>query len=185
MQQTWGVKRGAALRAAGTVSGMSLVELLIVLAIMGILATVAIPRYVTLRQRAQQSEAKANLPAILLSERAHFAEFDTFTDDLSRLSWRPEGAPKYLYGFASDAVPQPSGVNDSAELAASGYGSYRTDQMVDAFGIPLTETNLPAGCEAGSELIICAAGNIDNDGALDQWTQTTKTLRNVSSDIVN
>ena len=144
---------------------------MIVVAIIGILATLAIPNFMAMRQRAMRSEVKANLPAILLAERAYYGEYSTFTDDLYLLAWRPSGSPRYLYGFASDDTPDASARNDTAELAAAGETFYKSHQMVNAFGIPLTEADLPpTALVASDSAVVGAAGNLDTDAAIDRWT---------------
>ena len=50
--------------------GFSLLELMVVVAILGVLATVAVPRFNIFRSRARQAEAKTNLGMIFtLQER--------------------------------------------------------------------------------------------------------------------
>jgi prepilin-type N-terminal cleavage/methylation domain-containing protein len=58
--------------------GFSLVELLIVLVIIGILAGLAIPRYMSSTTKAKQTEAKELLHQIYLMERSHFQNNDRY-----------------------------------------------------------------------------------------------------------
>ena len=58
--------------------GFSLIELLIVLVIIGILAGIAIPRYMSSTTKAKQTEAKELLHQIFLLERSHFDENDEY-----------------------------------------------------------------------------------------------------------
>lgn len=58
--------------------GFTLVELMIVVAVIGILVMVAIPNFLRFRHRAKVAEAKANLGAIRVTEHAYFAEHDRY-----------------------------------------------------------------------------------------------------------
>jgi type IV pilus assembly protein PilA len=68
--------------------GFTLIELMIVVAIVAILAAVAIPNYLKFQMRAKTSEAKSNLGAIRTGETAYWGENDIYLACISN----PAGA---------------------------------------------------------------------------------------------
>src|SRR3989475_10596863 len=54
--------------------GFTLIELMIVVAIIGILAAIAIPNFLQYQARARQSEGRTNLGGIFVSETAYLGE---------------------------------------------------------------------------------------------------------------
>jgi prepilin-type N-terminal cleavage/methylation domain-containing protein len=56
------------------IGGFSLVELMVVVAIIGILASLALPRFRTFQAKARQTEAKNNLMNIYSLQEAYFAD---------------------------------------------------------------------------------------------------------------
>lgn len=58
--------------------GFSLVELMVVVAIIGILATIAIPRFQVFTAKARQAEAKTTLAHIYTLEQAYFGDNDAY-----------------------------------------------------------------------------------------------------------
>ncbi len=58
--------------------GFTLIELMIVVAIIGILAAIAIPNFLKFQLKAKTSEGKTNLAAIRTAEESVFAEFGNY-----------------------------------------------------------------------------------------------------------
>ena len=79
--------------------GFTLIELMIVVAIIGILAAIAIPNFLRYQCKSKQSEAKGNLGAIFTSNVAYFSEEDTY-GGIGLLGWAPAGTTRYGYTVA-------------------------------------------------------------------------------------
>ena len=67
-------------------AGFSLLELMVVVAILGVLATVAVPRFNIFRARARQSEAKNNLGVIFTLQEAFNIDQEQYYDG-NATSW--------------------------------------------------------------------------------------------------
>ncbi|MBN8465875.1 prepilin-type N-terminal cleavage/methylation domain-containing protein [Corallococcus exiguus] len=153
--------------------GFTLIELMIVVAIIGILAAIAIPNFMRFQAKSKQSEAKTNLKALYTSQKAYFGEKDTYIIDFKKLGFTPEAGNRYSYGLAD--CDEPSTVADRAyttgcigqDIArfknAPGSGS----QALSA-GVKPTVDDCPS-CDFNAT----AFGNVDNDDNADTWGITS------------
>lgn len=66
------------LKAANKEQGFSLVELMIVVAIIGVLSALAIPKFQTFQAKARMAESKTNLNSLYTLEESYFADNDTY-----------------------------------------------------------------------------------------------------------
>jgi prepilin-type N-terminal cleavage/methylation domain-containing protein len=63
--------------------GFTLIELMIVVSIIGILASVAIPSFINYQLTAKRAEAFANLSSLAKAQKSYYAEFNTYIGVLS------------------------------------------------------------------------------------------------------
>lgn len=106
--------------------GFTLVELMIVVAIIGILAAVAIPNYQKFQAKARQSEAKVALGSAYTSEKSFQTEYNQFTACIRNIGIAADGTNNfYAVGFPSDPSTTPTamyyGVASSSCATQDGY----------------------------------------------------------------
>jgi type IV pilus assembly protein PilA len=135
---------------------------MIVVAIIGILAAIAIPNFLRFQAKSKQSEAKTNLGGIFTAEVAYFAENNGFTN-LGTVSWAPVGTSRYRYTTG--------GGTDMGLMTIT----------FDAWVVtPLVSLATPPSFTAGAQ------GQVDSDAVLDQWVMDdVRNLRNTYDDVIN
>ena len=164
--------------------GFTLIELMIVVAIIGILAAIAIPNFLAHQAKSKQSEAKVNLGAIFVSAVSYQAESgdpQTYAPmTLSQLvGWVPAGAPRYSFWYQDGAVA--GGTGNGITVSRFNGSSLATTPCdvtqppaSGGFQVLATSTGFTAG----------ANGNIDGDVACDQWfINDQRNLQNPNNDV--
>jgi type IV pilus assembly protein PilA len=157
--------------------GFTLIELMIVVAIIGILAAIAIPNFMTYQAKARQSEAKVSLGAIFTSATALQAETNTFVAlNENVLGYKPSGTPKYSFWYAFGATP--AGPNTPTAITGSNVA---TNGGCNQGTTPTTTFNVAS---TTTEFTSAAKGQIDTDATCDEWfINNNRNLTNPLNDV--
>jgi type IV pilus assembly protein PilA len=99
--------------------GFTLIELMIVIAIIGILAAIAIPQFSAYRARSYNSAAQADLRNAATAQEAYFVDEDTYTDALQTLIGTTYG----LYTSKNVNLTITSGADNQAYTMISNHPS--------------------------------------------------------------
>lgn len=144
--------------------GFTLVELMIVVAIIGILAAIAIPNFVAMQYRAKRAEVPGNVDGIKTAQMAYDAAFDTFIQ-------QPAFIPRTIAGTAIDKVQidWPALGTGFATLGWAPDGRVR-----GAYNVISTSS---------TDFRVTGQCNVDGDGIIAQYTasKTTNALPNAAT----
>jgi type IV pilus assembly protein PilA len=125
-------------------AGFTLIELMLVVAIIGTLAAIAVPSFLRYQLRAKRSEAYANLAAVAKAQESYFATNGLFAST---------GAPQPGGGLGTDKRPWTA----AAETAFSAVG-------FQPEGSVFYDYDVNAACGCAACFTATAYGDVDADG---------------------
>lgn len=75
----------------------TLIELMIVVAIIGLLAALAIPNFMKFQARSRQAEVRSGLRAVFTAQKSYYGNQQTYYDEFDVIGFEPEGGNRYQY----------------------------------------------------------------------------------------
>lgn len=129
-------------------TGFSMMELMVTVIIVGILAAIAIPSYISYVTKSNRAVAKSKLLEVASRQEAHFADHKKYTDDLTDLGY----------------VGQTVGVDRNYNVVASGSADsiYTITSVSEAPNMTFVLIAVPQGSQAADE--ICSQIQVDSEG---------------------
>lgn len=159
-------------------AGFGFIELLVALAILGLLAALAIPTFRKLQAKAHHAETKSNLSRVFMAEAAYFAEAERY-GSFSEIGFALQGASN-RYSYRSPAAGGGAGstATPNVDLINAKAGATWPENTFAPSGATLYVPGTPASFTA------TATGNIDSDATIDQWhiNQLKQGLQTADSD---
>ena len=139
--------------------GFTLIELMIVVAIIAFLSMISVPSFMRFLAKAKRAEAYMNLGSLYVAEKAYWAEhgkYSTVLNGPDGVGWKPEG---YSGGGKNERFYYTYGFNGGQEGQSYFTGKLNTP----ASDLLETKAN-------DNSFIAAAAGDIDGDGQADVLT---------------
>lgn len=118
--------------------GFTLLELMVAVAVIGILASIAIPGYQNYVRGARRAEAQADMLKIQLGLEKWRASNNTYTSTLSSVGFTDTN-PYYQYSITNNT-------GSAYTINAQAQGSQNSDTGCTGLSLDQGNTKLPAGC---------------------------------------
>ncbi|MCE3009374.1 MAG: prepilin-type N-terminal cleavage/methylation domain-containing protein [Proteobacteria bacterium] len=174
------------MRTLKNTQGFSLVELMVVVAIIGILATMSVGAIQKQIAKARQTEVKTNLSSLYTAQKTFHAEFNSYYSNMQTIRFNLEGNLRYNIGTGSGgapsgypaALPANTDNNTAAKLCTS---TGTCTLLPEAFA----DTEIPSPATANDTFTAVGGGRVYK-GADDVWSMNeNKNLVLVTDGLAN
>ncbi len=166
---------------------------MIVVAIIGILAAIAIPNFIKYQARVKKAEAKQSLRGLYVAQRALFVEKDSYSSSLPEIGFTPERGNRFALMVGCGTFSVRNGASETVSAAECAYTADIWKGFADVRTAPVTNITTTAsgvgvgfctpvddiGCVVlgnNGAFLALAAGNIDNDSTIDTWAISTMSI---------
>lgn len=154
--------------------GFSLIELMVVVAIIAILASFAIPQYQTFQAKARQKEGLTLLNSYYVAAKATEAESGLFYGNFVATGFNPAGQVHYRVTAANAGIVPASGPNmaaciTTAGAACAGYADWN-EVTQGSFAVGAASNCTPAVSSTAATFLTCVSASIRSNPGTDQDT---------------
>ncbi|MFH1046016.1 MAG: prepilin-type N-terminal cleavage/methylation domain-containing protein [Candidatus Omnitrophota bacterium] len=109
--------------------GFTLLELMIVVIIIGILASLALPRFIDATRRARESEARSILGSMRASQLRYYLQYSAYTAAIGSLDLGLTANPSTYYTYSS---LNGANVGQAAAIGGHGLSNFRINALTGA-----------------------------------------------------